>query len=302
MTVNWHCLRALARILFLALCVAAFSGCSMLRVGYKQLDTFAAWTADEYFDLEQPQRRDFLRRFDRLHEWHRYEQLPEYAAFLATIQARVQKGFTRDDYLWVTDNARKRFRIIANRVVDDAADILMTITPAQLEALQRQWDKVNRRFVREYRLEDSAEEQRQARARRLVSRIREWVGNLNDEQENRVIAMANTNEVPLAFYRLRYEDRLRRQREFLQLMAQRADPARFPDRLRHWLLNWADGRNPEYDKLFQEWERKQGDIYAAVDRMLTPQQRAAAVGRLQGFIDDFTELSKRPAEPAAANR
>ena len=285
-----------------ALLLATLPGCSMLRVGYKQLDTYAVWTADEYFDLEQPQRRDFLRRFDRLHEWHRYEQLPEYATFLAALRPRVQKGFTRDDYLWAADGVRKRYRVIANHVVDDAAAMLMTVTPAQIEALQRQLDKVNRRFVREYRLEDGVEEQRQARARRLVSRIREWVGNLNDEQENRVIALANTNEVPLAFYRLRYEDRLRRQREFLQLMALRADPARFPARLRHWLLNWTEGRNPEYDKLFQEWERKQGDVYAALDRMLTPQQRATALRRLQGYIDDFTELSKRPAEQPVASR
>jgi hypothetical protein len=292
----------LARVLLLALCLAAFSGCSMLRVGYKQLDTFAVWTADEYFDLEQPQRREFLRRFDRLHEWHRYEQLPDYAAFLAATRLRVQKGFTRNDYLWVADGVRQRYRVVVDRAAEDAAAMLLTITPAQIDALQRQWEKGNRRFMREYRLEDSAAEQRQARARRLISRLREWVGNLSDEQEDKVVATANMNEVPLSFYRLRYEDRVRRQREFLQLMTRRDDPARFSARLRHWLLKWEEGRNPEYDRLFNEWERKQGEIYAALDRMLTPQQREYALARLQGYMDDFAELSKRPVEPAAANR
>jgi len=292
----------LALAMLLGLSLAVLPGCSMLRIGYKQLDTFAAWTTDEYFDLEQPQRRDFLRRFDRLHEWHRYEQLPEYVAFLTAIRARVEKGFTREDYLWVADGARKRFRVVVNHAADDAAAMLITVTPAQLESLQRQWDKVNRRFIREYRLEDSAEEQRQARARRLVARIREWVGSLSDEQESRIIAMLNASEMPLAFYRLRLEDRQRRQREFLQLMAQRGDPPQFTARLRHWLLNWEEGRNPEFARLFRAWEHKQADIYAALDRTLTPQQRAAAAGRLQGFADDFAYLAKRPATQDAAGR
>jgi hypothetical protein len=274
----------------------------MLRVGYKQLDTYAVWTADEYFDLEQAQRREFLRRFDRLHEWHRYEQLPDYVAFLAAIRTRVQKGLARDDYLWMADGARKRYRVVVNYASDDAAAILMTVTPAQVEALKRQWDKINRRYVREYRIEDGVEEQRRERNRRLFARIRDWTSNLSDEQERKIIALADANEVSVVFYKLRYEDRLRRQREFLHLMTQRGDPARFQAGLRHFLLNWEEGRNPEYDQLFKEWEQKQGDLYAAVARMLTPAQLATTLGRLQGYMDTFTELSKRPEKPVAAVR
>jgi hypothetical protein len=300
--VNIEWLKFKLALAMLALSLAVLPGCSMLRIGYKQLDTFAVWTADEYFDLEQPQRREFLRRFDRLHEWHRYEQLPEYVAFLAAIRTRVEKGFTREDYLWIAEGVRKRYRVVVNHATDDIAAMLMTVTPAQLESLQRQWDKVNRRFIREYRLEDDAEEQRQARARRLIARIREWVGSLSDEQEARIVAMLNASDVPLAFYRLRLEDRQRRQREFLQLMAQRGDPPQFTARLRHWLLNWEEGRLSEFARLFRAWEHKQADIYAALDRTLTPQQRAAAAERLQGFADDFAYLAQRPSPPAAAVR
>ena len=292
----------LVRALALALCLGLLGGCTMLRTGYKQLDTFAVWTADEYFDFEPQQKHEFLTRFDRLHEWHRYEQLPEYAAFFGAVRARVQKRFTREDYLWVAAGVHQRYRIIANRSADDAAAMLLTVTPQQLDALQRQWDKVNRRFVREYRLEDGVEDQREARAKRLLKRIRDWVGNLGDEQERIATSMANTKEIPLAFYRLRHEDRLRRQREFLQLMTQRDDPTQFTAKLRHWLLNWEENRNPEYSRMYKEWDRKQGDIYAALDRTLTPQQRAYAVQRLQNFIEDFISLSERPGPQPAASR
>ena len=282
----------LARMLLLALCLAALGGCSLIRVGYGHFDTFAEWTADDYFDLDAQQRQEFRSRFDRLHDWHRYEQLPDYAAFLTETKARVQKGLAREDVLWIIGNTSTRYRTLVGHVANDAAALLMTVTPAQLEALQRQWEKDNRRFVRDHRLEESAEQQRRVAAQRALERVRGWTGSLSDEQEERITALAR--EMPVN-QRLRHEDRLRRQREFLQLMAQRGDAAGFPARLRQWLVNWEEGRAPEYERLWAPWMEKQADFYVAVDRMLTPHQREHVAHRLQSYASDFTRLARRPA-------
>lgn len=292
--------RAVERILILAACLVVLSGCSMLRLGYGQLDTYAAWTADEHFDLDPQQKQEFRTRFERLHEWHRREQLPDYAAFFAQIRRRLEKGLAREDVIWVIEGIRERYRASVRHVAGDAAAMLMTVTPAQLDALQRQWDKDNRRFIREYRLDRGAEEQRRERGRRTLSRIRDWVGHLDGDQEQKILAWAN--ELP-PIHAKRHEDRLRRQREFLQLMSQRgSDPRRFADRLRHWLLNWEEGRDPAFDRSFKEWERKQADFYPAVYGMLLPQQRAGLAERLQGYIEDFTQLAQRPGPQAAGSR
>ena len=110
-------------------------------------------------------------------------------------------------------------------------------------------------------------------------------------------------EVPMN-HRLRHEDRMRRQREFVQLMAQRDDPRKFAERLRAFLVNWDQGRSPEYHKAWDQWMRRQADFYVAVHRMLTPEQRAAVERRLQNYADDFTRLAQRPAgaAPAAAQQ
>ena len=134
--------------------------------------------------------------------------------------------------------------------------------------------------------------------KRLYSRIDDWTGTLSPEQERRIDALVG--DAPF-IHRLRYEDRRRRQREFLQLMASRGSDARaFTERLRHFLANWEEGRDPEYDRLYKDWEQRQADLYVAVYKMLTPQQRALALHRLQGYIDDFTQISRRPAERAPA--
>lgn len=296
-TGNWRLARILACV---AACVLSLAGCNLLYLGYTQLDTYATWYADEYFDLDLRQKQEFRTRFDRLHSWHRYEQLPDYAAFLGDTKARLERGLTRSDCLWVIGGVQERYRTIIRRSADDAAAVLMTITPEQLNTLQRKFDKDNRRFIREHRLEASIEERREATAHRTLSRIRDWAGKLAPEQEKGIAAMAR--ELPL-MHGLRHEDRMRRQREFMQLMRNRGDdPAKFAARLRHFLLNWEEGRDPRYDRLFKESIEKHAELYAAIARMLTPKQRAAVTKKLQGYIDDFTRLAQRPGAQAEATR
>lgn len=174
-------LRAFVRACAVALCLNLLAGCSLLRLGYTHLDTIATWTADDYFDLDPEQRRAFGTRFDRIHEWHRYEQLPDYAAFLAALKTRMEKGLRREDFLWIVEGATDRYRTLMRRSADDIAVLLMTVTPEQLDVLQRQLDKDNRRFIREYQLEESVEEQRRASVRRTLARIRDWAGSLSSE-------------------------------------------------------------------------------------------------------------------------
>jgi hypothetical protein len=281
------------------LALIALAGCNMLRLGYGQIDVYAAWQADAYFGLDQAQRQEFNKRFDRLHEWHRHNQLSEYAAFLAATKERIHRGPTNDDVSWVTEGVMSRYRVLVRHAADDMAAMLMTVTPAQIETLKQRWEKDNRRFAADYRLKEGVEEQRRAAARRALERIRDWTGTLSAEQEEKITVLAGA--LPMN-QRLRHEDRVRRQREFLQLMAQRDDdPRKFAERLRQFMTTWEQGRDPEYQRLWEQWARKQAEFYVAVYRMLTPQQRAAVERRIQNYIDDFTRLAQQPAtQPVGA--
>ena len=280
------------RIVAAALLALSLAGCNMLRFGYGQIDVYAGWQADAYFNLDPDQRQEFNKRFVRLHEWHRQTQLPDYAAFLTAIRERIRKGASSEDARWVMDGVMSRYRALVKHSADDMAAVLMTVTPAQLEHLKQRWEKDNRRFEREHKLREGAQEQRRAASRRALERVRDWTGNLTLEQEEKIATLAA--EVPMN-HRLRHEDRMRRQREFFQLMAQRDDPRKFAERLRGYLANWDQGRDPEYQKLWEQWLRKQADFYVAVLRMLTPEQRATVERRIQNYVDDFTRLAQRPA-------
>lgn len=289
-----HCARYRAALL-LVVSIAVLGGCSMLRLGYGQLDTIATWRAEQYFDLDGTQREEFLRRFRPLHEWHRREQLPDYAAFLDQFGARVQKGLAPADVHWLLGGIRSRYAVIAERGAHDAAALLMTVTPAQLDALKHRFDRDNGRFIRAHRLDGGPEERQRARARRTLSQLRDWVGTLEPEQEQKIEAMARA--LP-EIESLRHEERMRRQREFIELMGQRGDAKAFAATLRRWLIDWESGRPPEHRRLFDESWKRRAEFYAAVDRMLTRDQRAHLLNRLQTHSSDFRRLagSAAPAE------
>ncbi len=285
------------RLLCCMLALLLIAGCSMVRVGYGQLDTIASWMAHDYFDLEPLQREAFSRRFEQLQGWHRREQLPEYVNFLTETKTRAQRGLTATDVLWVFEGMKSRYAVIAARAAPDAADLLAGLSAAQIDHLRGEFDRMNQKFLKENRTLESVAARRQHQQRNSLKQIREWVGSLSEAQEARIFSMLQ--QVPLTDA-LRHEDRLRRQREFLALLETRnTDRATFTQRLRDWLVNWERKRPPELARSFEESWNKRAEFYAAVDKMLTTEQRSHLAQRLQNYIDDFRHLA---AQKSAVTR
>jgi hypothetical protein len=275
--------------LIAALLLLTGAGCSMVRIGYGQLDTLAGWTAQDYFDLDPAQRDAFSERFARLHAWHRREQLPEYARFFSEARARAERGLGDTDLLWLVDGIKARYAVIAARAAPDAAELLAGLTPAQVEHLKRELDKANRKFLREHRSNEPEEQRRAAQDKRTLAQLRDWVGPLTEAQQQQLAGPMRA--LPL-IDRLRHEDRLRRQKEFLALLESRhGDRAQFTARLRDWLVHWERGRPPALARAFDESWKQRAAFYATADRLLTPAQRSHLARRLENYSDDFIALA-----------
>jgi len=273
-----------AAITALALLLAA---CSALRLGYREADTLLTWRADQYFNFSSAQKEDFRARLERLLAWHRYQQLPEYAVFLHAAYDKARAGIAYDDALWFVDGVKARYRTLVDHGAGDAATVLATLTPDNISALQKRFDKDNRKFADEHAVGGTPEARRKARVRKTLDQIEDWTGSLSRAQSEQAAALLDA--VPYEDD-LRYQDRLRRQREFIALLAQRKQPD-FAARLHAWLADWTQGRSAEYQRVSDEYTRKSAQFYVAVDRMLTPDQRQRVLERVQAFIDDCRSLS-----------
>lgn len=281
--------RRLVSILLLA-SFSLLTGCSAVRVVYNQADTVLAWMAHDYFDLDPAQKHEFNKRIDTLLAWHRQEQLPDYARFLGEMKQRAQRNITRDDALWLIEGTKSRFRVIAEKGTPDAVDLLATLTSDNIHALEKEFAKVNQKFTREYKLGGTQEDRRRARLDRTLKRIRDWTGPLSHAQEERIAVL--NNNIPYTDH-LRQQERQRRQKEFLALLATRNNKAEFARALRPWLADWEKGRAPDVHAAIDDSYEKRITLSLEVQRMLTPQQRAHVQEKLQGYIEDLNALAAK---------
>jgi hypothetical protein len=287
-----------ARVAVFVALAAVLVACSFTRLAYNQADTAAAWMADDYFDLNGIQKTQFQERFGRFHAWHRAEQLPDYAQFMRTARTRVQDGLTSDEVLWFVDGIRTRYRTMARQAAPDAAALLATLTPIQIENLQRKWEKDNRKYVKEHKLNGTPEERQAFEAKRIAKHFREWLAPLNAEQEQRVLMAVR--EMP-DLSRERYQERLRRQQAFLEILSLcNDDPQRFQTRLTEWLTAWERTRSPDYQKRLEAMWQQRAELFADLERGFTAEQRTTSMQRMAAYAEDFTQLARRGSESDAS--
>jgi hypothetical protein len=283
-------------LIILLLACSLLAGCSAVRTVYNQAEHVAAWRADDYFDLNDEQKRMFRSGFGRLHAWHRATQLDAYAGFLEAVQRRLQNGPGVQDIDWAYDRAQTYSRALVERSYRDAAALLATLSEEQVAAARKRFEQENRKFAREHGVGRSPDEQRRLRAKAHLEALEHWSGPLDFAQQERIGASSEALPLDAA---LRHEDRIRRQREFLQLLAQRREP-RFAERLRDWLLDWNANRPAELEARLQAYRQARDRMWLATLEQLRPDQQRKVVERLTWYTNVMRDLSRDAAQHADA--
>ena len=288
-------MRNLLRFLLLLLALAWLAGCSGARLAYNNADIVVRWMANDYFALEGPQEEDFKARLARFHAWHRSEELPRYSGLMASAGDGLADGLTAAELLWTWDSVKARYRHMAGQAAPELAAVLATLTPAQFERLDRKFAESGAEYVKKY-LKGGEAEQRKRRDKRNLELMREWFGDLTDEQEAQL--KISNGKLPL-LYALRLQNRQRRQGEFVALLKAYRSAAELEPRLKRWLTDWEEGASPEYRRLSELHRELYIQMLLELERGLTPAQRFHAVTRFYEYAEIFKTLAEqsRPAQP-----
>ena len=287
------------RLLVSALLLALLTGCSTIKVAYNQAEFIAAWMADDYFDLNGEQKDAFRAHFQRFHAWHRATQLLQYAALLEAAQKRLDTGVSAADATWLVGSVKTQYRTIVLRGYADAARLLSTLSDQQLVAARRQFEEVNRKYAREFGVGAAPDEQRRLLAKRQLERVEHWTGPLSAAQEARIAEMSRA--LPRVTD-LRHQDRMRRQQEFLTLLAERKQLNTFAPKLREWLLDWDRTRTTDYDAALARFAEASAKMYVDAYTLLTAEQRHHIASRLQRYVAAFRELAQDTARTVAEEK
>jgi hypothetical protein len=281
------------RLLLLLVAGLLLQGCSAVRFGYGNADALTRWWIDQYLDLSPEQDLLVRDRVARLHAWHRKSQLPAYLALLRQGQSFVAGRPSAADALALVDGMIRSGRQLADQATPDVADLLLTVTPAQIERMAARFAERNAEHANEARLGEGESAQRQARYKRLLERAEYWFGDFGDEQK---AALRRMIEHQPAGGQLWHDERLRRQRQWLALVSriQRDQPPR--ERAIGWLRDYAASfelpADPAAAAAALALRRAGSELTVAIHAMANPEQRAHALHKLGDLIHDIEELAR----------
>jgi hypothetical protein len=293
-----------ARIIGWALCAAAaLSGCSAVRIGYDQAPTLAWWWLDGYLDFDARQAPAVKDALAQWFAWHRKNQLPDYAELLAAAQVQVLQPATAAQVCRWNDELRARIEVGLAQAVPPAADLLPRIGAAQLEHLERRYQKSNRDFEQDF-LQADPDERRAAAVERTIDRAEMLYGRLDPRQRQLIAAGVEASPFDPAAWLV---ERRELQAQVLQTLARltaggpaRADRASNVaglEALAQRMLRTPPGPYRDYQRRLTEYNCA---FIARLHNSTTPAQRQAARDKLRGWEEDLRVLAARKAPPDAA--
>ena len=155
------------------------TACSMVRLGYSQLPELSHWWLDSYLDLDAAQSTALKTDLAALHTWHRQQELGGLAQTLTQLANAAGQDTTTQALCQTTDEVRQRVDVLAAQSVPMFTRLATTLTPVQLDHLQRQLTKRRQDWQEEWREEDADTR----RADRLIERAQQFYGRLEPGQK-----------------------------------------------------------------------------------------------------------------------
>jgi hypothetical protein len=279
-------------MLFLVMLVVVSAGCSSVRFTYHHGDTLMYWWLNSYLDLEDDQKPWVKQEIDKLFQWHRSTQLREYAAMLSNWQRQLAGTPTQADLLADYKDIKGKAEVLAMYAVPDMAELAREITPDQIAHIERKFAKNNDDFRKKY-MSGDLEHQRQVRYQKAMDQLELWFGSFSRDQEA-VLRRAsdgrpNVNDVMFQERKLRQQKILGLLRRVHQEKLNKEQTMAAVRDLMHDLLN--RDQSPERKAFYDAYAEDTAKFIGTAIRIATPDQKAHAQQRMQGWINDFNALA-----------
>jgi hypothetical protein len=268
------------------------SACSTLQLAYNSSDEFVYWWLNGYVDLQDTQKPLVRNALQDLQQWHRQDQLPQYATMLQRLQTMAPQPVTATQVCAVTHDMQSSFITLLRHVEPAATQLAMSLKPEQLQRLRQRYDSTNQDWRDEW-LTPSAEDRLKHRYKLSLNRLEDFYGKLDAPQRELIQQwLAQSKFDP----EQSYAERDRRQADSLQTlqrMASSKDAAQNQSLLRGWLDRSFTSPNERTRAYVQTLWQDNCEGFAKLHNSTTPAQRERLVRTLKNYEADVRALMAR---------
>ncbi|HYF43429.1 MAG TPA: DUF6279 family lipoprotein [Ramlibacter sp.] len=279
-----------ARIIGLLALALSLAACSAVKLGYNNLPEVTYWWLDGYVDFEDGQDQRVREDLARLHTWHRGAELPRYGELLQRMERLAAKDLVPAQVCAFEPDLRERFQVLADRAEPPVVTMALSLTPAQLQHLERKYAKNNAEYRRDW-LRLTPAELTDKRVKQLLERFEMVYGNLGDAQ--RAALRQQVERSPFDAQRVLAE-RQRRQRDTLETLRKVTGGAPL-DEARALMRGLFERTLKSPDPAYRAYQEAAVQAFcstvAVVHNSTTAVQRENAVRRLRAYQRDVGELT-----------
>ncbi len=283
---NYKALRALLAVLVISV---STSGCTTKLV-YDFLDWGLYWELKDYVKFTRDQRLLVKDEISQLIDWHRSEELPQYADQLEKLSKELKSGITVEQLEESYNNLRDSWQRIVIKTLPAAVDIISNLNDEQVNDFFE--------MLIEKEGDDAKKIEKGTNARTLKKReayvskkIVDVIGKLNEDQKSLIaqwaLSMKPTKELSLA-QAIQWRTRMQ------TVLAERHNEQQLENNLMVLFANPDQLRSASYRRVIEKNKRLIMQLLFDLNQTLTNQQRSKLVKKLKSYINDFRDLSDRP--------
>nr|WP_225585355.1 DUF6279 family lipoprotein [Acidovorax sp. ACV01] len=266
-------------------------GCSAVKLAYNQVPQLAYWQLNSYLDLSETQTERVRDELGDLHQWHRDTMLPRHAELLQKVQQQLPSAISPDQACRTYDDVRAQLDKVVTQAEPKLVWLAAQLTDAQVRNLQKKQASSNADWKKEW-VDVTPEKLREQRFKQLLSRAETFYGTLDEPQKAALRAfVAQSSFDP----QRTYTERLRRQKDLVQVLQKIAEDRTNTDQARSLLRGYLARFNASPDAAYQRYAQtlvEEGcDGYSRVHNAMTAGQRLKAVQSVKGYEQDFLVLA-----------
>ena len=283
---NCKALRALLAVLIISVSV---SGCTV-KLTYNFLDWVLYWELKDYVKFTRDQRLLVKDEISQLIDWHRSEELPQYADELEKLSAGLVTGLTVEQLAESYNNLRHSWQRIVIKTLPATVDIISNLNDQQVNdflemLIEKEGDDAKK-------IEKGTHVRTVKKREAYVSKkIVEVIGPLNEAQKALIAQWAQrmkpTKEFSLA-------QAIEWRTKMQTVLAERHDEQQLQKNLMVLFANPDQLRSASYRRVIDKNKHLVMQLLLDLNQTLTHQQRSKLVKKLNGYIEDFRDLSDRP--------
>jgi hypothetical protein len=281
------------RMLFLIAFMALLSACSTIRFTYNHGDTLLYWWLNAYLDLDSDQSDWVKKDIDDLFQWHRTTQLRDYAGLLTKMQRQLGDGsVTQEELLSDYRDVKARTELLAYKALPELADLAMSIKPDQIAQMEKKFAKNNEDFRKKF-MSGSVEDQHKARFKKAMEQLELWFGSFSRDQE---AALRKASDARPLDNEIWLQERVLRQKKIIALLQRihrdKLSKEQTMSAIHDMLRDFFDRMDaPDRKAFFDAYVDNTSKFIVTAIRLTTPDQKAHAQKRMQGWINDFNALA-----------